>query len=182
MLPTATLRPTEAPLPPTVTPEPADTRLPPASTPAPTVTVTATLPISTQATISATTGHVFQAPILLGPVPDAKLYSGVRFEWQWEGEPLPDDMAFDLLIWSEAENREHQGEGAFGVIDTERSQECDVDLDYVHTIMEHGEGNYYWTILVVRKDPYERVGEWGEKRSFTYVFPESPSKPTAQSP
>jgi hypothetical protein len=121
-------------------------------------------------------------PILLNPVPDARLSSGVHFQWQWDGQPLPEGIAFDLLIWSEAEDQEHQGQGAFGVIDTDQCLECEVDLDFVHTIVEHGEGTYYWTIIVVQEEPYERVGVWGEKRAFTYVFSESPAEPTAQSP
>jgi hypothetical protein len=146
------------------------------------VTATVTAPITTQAAISATTDHLLQTPTLVNPVPDARLSSGVLFQWQWDGQPLPEGLAFDLLIWSEEEDQEHQGQGAFGVIDTKQCLECEVDLDYVHTIVEHGEGIYYWTIVVVQEDPYERVGMWAEKRSFTYVFPDSPPEPTAESP
>jgi hypothetical protein len=115
--------------------------------------------------------QTFQAPVLLSPEPDVQLQSGVHFEWQWEGQPLPKGLAFDLLIWSEAEDQEHQGTGAYGVIETDRSMGRDVDLDYVQTIMDHGEGAYFWTVIVVQEKPYSRVGAWGEKRSFTYVDP-----------
>ena len=75
------------------------------------------------------------------------------------------------MIWSEAEHREHEGAGGCGVVETDPSLARDVDLDYVQTIVEHGGGTYYWTVIVVQQEPYERVGAWGEKRSFTYTVP-----------
>jgi hypothetical protein len=138
--------------------------------------------VTAQAVSSAPTGHPFQAPILLYPEPDAQLQSKVHFQWQWDGQPLPEGLAFDLLIWSEAEDQEHQGTGAYGVIETDQSLERDIDLDYVQTIIDHGGGTYFWTVIVVREEPYERVGAWGEKRPFTYTVPEPPAGPPTQSP
>jgi hypothetical protein len=143
---------------------------------APTVQVTA------PAGSSAPAGHSFQAPHLLSPEPDAQLQGEVHFEWLWEGEPLPEGLAFDLLIWSEVEDREHEGRGAYGVVETDRSLARDVDLDYVETIIEHGGGTYFWAVMVVQEEPYGRVGAWGEKRSFIYVEPEPPAEPSTQSP
>jgi hypothetical protein len=128
------------------------------------------------------TASPFQAPILLSPEPDAQLQSVVHFEWQWEGEPLPEGLAFDLLIWSEAEEQKHEGTGAYGVIETDPSIERDVDLDYVQTIMDHGEGTYFWTVIVVQEEPYSRVGAWGEKRPFTYADPEPAAGSSNKSP
>jgi hypothetical protein len=125
---------------------------------------------------------LFQAPSLLSPEPDAQLQSVVHFEWHWEGQSLPEGLSFDLLIWSEAEEQEHQGTGAYGVIETDLSMERDVDLDFVQTIMDHGEGTYYWTVIVVQEEPYGRVGAWGEKRSFTYVDPEPATGSSNKSP
>lgn len=138
--------------------------------------------ITTQVGYSTTTAHPSEAPILLDPEPGAQLESEVHFQWQWDGHPLPEGLAFDLLIWSEAEHQEHQGAGAYGVVETDQSLECDVDLDYVQTIIEHGGGTYFWTVIVVQEEPYARVGTWGEKRPFTYKTPESPIEPWAQSP
>jgi hypothetical protein len=127
-------------------------------------------------------GHLFPAPVLLVPELDAQLEGEVHFEWQWDGEPLPEGLAFDLLIWSDAEHEDHEGAGAYGVVETDPSQERDVDLDYVQTIIEHGGGTYFWTVVVVQEEPYERVGALGEKRPFTYVVPEPAAEPTNQSP
>ena len=179
---TATLRPTATPLPPKATSGPAITPMPPTSTPGPSATLTATMPVTAGIESAAMTGHLFPTPILLNPEPDAQLQSAAHFQWQWDGEPLPEGYAFDLLIWSEAEHQEHQGTGAYGVVEPDPSLERDVDLDYVQTIMDHGEGTYYWTVIVVQEEPYSRVGEWGEKRPFTYVDPEPAEEPSIKSP
>ena len=148
---------------------PTNTPMPPAPTPVPSATITATMEITAAVVPSTTTDHPFQPPVLLSPEPEAQLQGEIQFQWQRDGDPLPEGLAFDLLIWSEAEHQEHQGSAALGVIEIEPSLERDVDLDYVQSIMDHGEGTYYWTVIVVQKEPYERVGVWGENRPFTYV-------------
>jgi hypothetical protein len=151
-------------------------------TPVPSAALSSTVQITGQVVYSATTGHPFHAPILLSPEPDAQLHSEVEFQWQWDGQSLPEGLAFDLLIWSEAEHEEHQGTEAYGVIETDQSLERDVDLDYVQTIIDHGGGTYYWTVIVVQEEPYRRVGAWGEKRPLVYKVPEPPEEPSTQSP
>jgi hypothetical protein len=144
--------------------------------------VTTTVPVTAGLASSAATGHLPQAPILLNPEPDAQLQGEVHFQWQWDGEPLPEGLAFDLLIWSDAEDQEHQGTAAYGVAETDPSLERDVDLDFVQTIIEHGGGAYHWAVVVVQEEPYERLGALGESRPFTYVVPDPPAEPTSQSP
>jgi hypothetical protein len=174
--PTVTLMPSVA------TPDPTITQVPPAPALVPSAGLTVSVPLTAHVVSTATTDHLFWAPILLQPEPDAQLQSEVHFEWQWDGQPLPEGFAFDLLIWSEAEHQEHQGACAYGVIETDQALERDVDLDYVQTIIEHGGGPYFWTVVVVKKEPYERVGVWGENRPFTYSVPESPAEATTESP
>ena len=166
----------------TLAPSPTVSPPPPPTTAAPTAVLSETAPITVQVAYSATAAHLMQAPVLLEPGPDAALDGEVRFQWQWDGEPLPQGLAFDLLLWSEAEEQEHQGAGAYGVIEPAPILESDVDLDYVQSIMEHGGGLYYWTVIVVQAEPYERLGLWGEKRALTYTLPEPPAEPPKQSP
>jgi hypothetical protein len=154
----------------TLVPSPAATSQPPPATATPTAVVSETAPITVPT-------HLMQAPVLVEPSPDAPLDGQVRFQWHWDGEPLTEGLAFDLLIWSEAEDEEHRGARALGVIEPARILESDVDLDYVQSIMDHGGGRYYWTVIVVEVEPYERVGLWGEKRGFTYALPEAPAEP-----
>jgi hypothetical protein len=165
-----------------VTVVPTITHTPPAPAPTPSSAVSRTMEITTQVNYSATTGHRFQAPILLKPESEAQLQGEVHFQWQWQGQKLPEGLAFDLLIWSEAEHQDHQGRGALGVVETDPSLQRDVDLDYVRAILEHGGGIYFWTVIVVQKEPYRRVGTWGEKRAFTYEVPEPPTEPWTESP
>jgi hypothetical protein len=168
---------------PTATLEPTVTPVPPLTAPVPSAPLSTTKQITTEVVYSSTADPPFPAPVLLSPEPGAHLQSEVHFQWQWDGKPLPEGLAFDLLIWSEAEHQDHEGVGACGVVETDPSLARDVDLDYVQTIIEHGGGTYYWTVIVVQQEPYERVGAWGEGRSFTYTVPEPPlEEPTPQSP
>lgn len=182
MTPTVTLRPTITPMPRKATPGAASSPMPSAPTPVPSATLATSVPITAEVVSSAATGQLLQAPILLNPEPNAQLQSEVHFQWQWDGQPLPEGFAFDLLIWSEAEDQEHQGTGARGVVETDQSLEREVDLDFVETIIEHGGGAYFWTVIVVKEEPYERVGAWGDIRPFTYLVPEAPAEPTTENP
>jgi hypothetical protein len=167
---------------PAARPSPTSTPMSLSPTPVPSAPLTATVEITAQVVPSATTEHPLQAPVLLSPEPDAQLQGEVHFQWQKDGQPLPDGLAFDLLVWSEAEHQEHQGTGALGIAETDPSLERDVDLDYVQTIMDHGGGTYFWTVIVVQEEPYRRVGVWGENRPFTYVAPDATPEPTAEPP
>jgi hypothetical protein len=118
------------------------------------------------------------APTLLVPVPEASLIGSGRFEWQWEGPPLTEDLFFDLRIWAEREDK--AGAEPRGAVELTRETGVDVTLRFVPA-MEFGEGLYYWTVVVVRKaDPPEIVGEWGEKRWFKYYEPTPTPTPTEE--
>jgi hypothetical protein len=101
-----------------------------------------------------------------------ELSSKWRFDWQWNHPALPEDLAFDLLIWSEAEQGLNRDSWQ-GVITPSQNTWADVEVGEIAPVQEHGEGTYYWTVIVVRKEPYKRVGQWGELRPFVYK-PSSP--------
>ena len=112
---------------------------------------------------------MFAAPQLLLPIPGDTLVDRARFQCQWDGPPLPAGYAFDLRIWSERE--EKAGAVPRGAVEPTRKTEADVTLEYVPA-MEFGEGNYYWTVVVVQATkPPKVVGQWGEKRWFVYRLP-----------
>ena len=92
-----------------------------------------------------------------------------RFEWEWDHGDLDEGLAFDLLIWSEAENDLDRSLWR-GVIKPLRETEAEVDVSGAPAVQEHGEGKYYWTVIVVQVEPYERIGQWGEFRLFTFRF------------
>jgi hypothetical protein len=111
----------------------------------------------------------YSAPTLLEPAAGLELSGKQRFTWQWSGPPLPETYAFDLRIWSEEEER--TGQPRRGAVAPTQDTQADVDLQYVPAIQNYGSGGYYWTVVVVKLIPggsTSIVGEWGEKRSFTY--------------
>lgn len=171
---TATLTPT-----PTLTPSPTVTLLP---SPAPTATSTPTFtPTNTSIPPTATTQPTDTpeatpgeptppAPTLLEPLVSANLSGKVPFKWRWDGSPLGKEHFFDLRMWSQQE-KDLKMEPR-GVITPTKALQAEVTLEGVHTIGEHGVGDYYWTVVVVRVacsgcEP-EIIGAWGEERLFHY--------------
>jgi hypothetical protein len=97
------------------------------------------------------------------------------FEWDWSGPALGENLAFDLRIWSQQE--EQNGEPKRGVDTPTQHKKLKVDLRYVPAILDYDPGDYYWTVVVVEVDtngPPKVVGEWGEKRKFTYMLETHP--------
>ena len=181
----------------TLTPTPSETAIPtnmpsPTSThttsPTPTDTPTATRTRGVTATPTLkrptkTPEPAYPAPTLLEPEDGSRLTGVQRFTWQWNGPSLREDLAFDLRIWSLKEDQEDKPRrgAAVPTLDTE----SEVALSYVPAIADHGPGDYYWTVVVVKSGAggsSQVVGEWGEKRRFTYAGPPGPTSPTAAQP
>jgi hypothetical protein len=110
---------------------------------------------------------LYPPPTLLLPVSDATVFDRFCFSWQGDGRLLPQNLAFDLRIWS-AEHEERLN--ARGVDKPTRETQLCVDLPFVPAIRAYGEGDYYWTVLVVKTGTGSpmAVGEWATERRFTY--------------
>jgi hypothetical protein len=120
----------------------------------------------------------YPAPTLLEPAAGSELTSIHRFAWQWSGPPLTETHAFDLRIWSEEE--EQTGKPRRGAVAPTQDTQVDVDLQYAPAIQNYGSGDYYWTVVVVKLIPggsTRVVGEWGEKRKFSYSGNGGPGGP-----
>jgi serine/threonine protein phosphatase PrpC len=153
--PTSTLAPTSTPTP---QPEPTNTAsAPPASdTPTP------------------TPGVRYPIPVLSEPADGETLSGTVTFSWQWDHEPLPEGVAFDLRLWSHQEDPSEARRAA----DPTHRTTVEVDLQYAPVTQEFGPGVYYWTVVVVW-DPclptegsvcqLQVVSEGGERRMFIYA-------------
>lgn len=153
---TSTTAPTSTPVPPT--PKPRATK-PPKPTKTPVV--------------------IWPAPALVAPAPEASLILKERFEWQWDGPPLADDLFFDLRMWSEREDK--AGVEPRGAVELTKETAVDITLEFVPAIRDGGEVLYYWTVVVVRKaDPPVIVGKWGEKRWFKYYEATPTPTPTKE--
>ena len=131
------------------------------STPRPTMTSTSTP--TTEPTCTPTV--VYPAPTLLVPAPGEVLTSKypVRFEWQWDGPPLPENAKFDLRIRSEKQREMREG-----AVEPTTGTSTVVDLQYVPVIKKYGPGRYFWTVVVMDTQTRKVVGEWGEEREFSY--------------
>ncbi len=126
---------------------------------------------------------VYLAPTLLEPKDGVQLAGLQRFTWQWNGPSLGEDHAFDLRIWSFQEDQEEKPRR--GAATPTQDTEIEVALSYVPAIADYGPGDYYWTVVVVKVGAGgipQVVGEWGEKRRFTYAGPSAPTSPTAIQP
>ena len=192
--PTGTATPTRTVAP---TPTPTDTTAPTntpsvtsthSASPTPPDTPTATQTRSVTATPTPTRPTntpepVYLAPTLLEPEDGVELTGMQRFTWQWNGPSLGEDHAFDLRIWSFQEDQEEKLRR--GAATPTQDTETEVALSYVPAIADYGPGDYYWTVVVVKVGAGgipQVVGEWGEKRRFTYAGPSAPTSPTATQP
>ena len=192
--PTSTLSPTQIPSQtPTRTPSPTATatRKPTSlSTEAPSAT---TGPTAAESPAAATamptrratrvppspTAVVIPAPTLLAPVPEDTLIGVGHFAWQWEGPSLPADHYFDLRIWSAREDQ--AGVEPRGAVELTRGTEADLLMEFVPAVRDYGEGQYYWSVIVVRRgDPPQFAGEWAPKRWFIYREPTPTPTPTEE--
>ncbi len=128
--PTATSRPATATRPSTRAPQPAPTTIPQA-----------------QAQPGA-----LAAPILLSP-PDAESVSGsATFAWRWNGPPLTDNQGFEVRIWKEGQP-DHNG-----AAEPTNGTNLQINLSTAYGVAHGGAGDYFWTVAVVQRSPYQRTG------------------------
>jgi hypothetical protein len=161
----------------TPTPSPSPTALPSAELPTPTDTpipkptntlvplpkgrpkpgLTATQPTPSPAPVP--------APRLVAPADGVTALETIIFQWAWEGQPLAENQAFDLRIWSVQEDQ--LGSPRRGVAPPTRDTQLQVSLPAVPAIKDYGPGDYLWTVVVVEigadGSPLV-VGAWGESR------------------
>ncbi|MEJ2732961.1 MAG: hypothetical protein P8189_05210 [Anaerolineae bacterium] len=181
----------------TLTPTPTDTTAPtntptvtstptasPTSTDTPTATRTRGLTATPTPTRPTSTPEpVYLAPTLLEPEDGVELAGMQRFTWQWNGPSLGENYAFDLRIWSLREDQEEKPRR--GAATPTQDTQTEVALSYVPAIADYGPGDYYWTVVVVKVGAGgspQVVGEWGEKRRFTYTGPSAPTSPEPTQP
>jgi hypothetical protein len=160
--------------PPALTPTPTRAISPtPTPTPRPTSTPTFVPTVTRRPkptpTVPTPTPELYPAPTLVEPADGATPSQRTVFKWQWNGRPLMIGQAFELRIWSQQE--EQAGLPRRGATGPTRETQVEVDLEYVPAILDHGPGDYFWTVVVVEVQPdgaARRAGEWGESRRFVY--------------
>jgi len=76
----------------------------------------------------------------------------VTFVWDWRGGPLPPNYGFEVRLWK---NDQTDHYGAAAAVTATRLV---VNLEGAYGVSKGGTGRYYWTVAVVKLQPYERVG------------------------
>jgi pilus assembly protein CpaE len=160
--PTMTWTPTVSPTPtqtatPTETPtNPAPTRAPTRPRPRPTPTAAA---------------PALKAPSLGAPGIGETRTGVVTFTWQPAGA-LPPGTAYEVVTWNAGEDPA----SARGVAATTTQTQLTADLDAIYRLGLVGGGNIYWTVIIVKTDPYVRVTQpaVNNSRLLTYQPPAGP--------
>ena len=159
---------------PTATASPGATSTGPTATLAPTSTgqpeVTPTVALSVPTVELTSPLPTLPSPGLTGPAPASEQQEFVTFEWSYAAT-LGSEEAFQVLIWKEGAS-EHPG-AAKSWGGTRQT----IDLDYVPQLMDGGAGQYFWSVVVVRRSTDERLSPEALPRRFTYLGPAGQSTP-----
>jgi hypothetical protein len=76
----------------------------------------------------------------------------MRFEWSWSGPALEPNQAFEVRLWRQ-DHPEHYGAAA-----PVSGTAADIDVGGAYGVQQGGTGSYFWTVALVQRDPYVRLG------------------------
>lgn len=118
-------------------------------------------------------------PDLTGPPQETPQQGVVTFTWN-PTAPLPEDAAYEVVWWVEGQDPAT----ARGVAPPTRDTFLSINLDVMYQANLFGSGNVYWTVIIVRPDPYTRLTlpALGQSRRFVYQPPLPPPTPTPEPP
>ncbi len=185
--PTTTLRPTLVQ--PTAIPTSTSTPVPPATpsiaatappvnrsvlptvTPAP-LTSTPVLPTVPPGPTATSAIGSYPAPTLLNPPPGANVSGRVTFVWNWSGQALASNQGFEVRIWKEGQP-DH-----YGAAEPVQTTNATIDVRGAYGVAQGGAGAYLWTVALVRRDPYQRIGPEAIPRPLIVQFEGSGPPPT----
>lgn len=139
---------------PTAEPSGAPTASPSGAPAAPTVPPATAVPAPTPAVVSP------QPPALVAPAQDQTVSGLVTFRWRPAG-PLPPGAAYEVVVWNEDE----PPDAARGVAAPTRDESLAADLDAPAISSNFHGSALFWTVLVVRTDPYVRLTTPGASQS-----------------
>lgn len=117
---------------------------------------------------SATPMPALPSPQLSKPTANSELTGFVTFEWTYP-RSLGDEFAYQVLVWKQGAS-DHLG-AAQSWSDTHQT----INVDLVPQVMNGGPGQYFWSVVVVRRGTDERVSSEAIPRSFTYPAPQEQS-------
>jgi serine/threonine-protein kinase len=153
--PTVRLTASQAPssLPTAAAMTPTSTSPPPPSTPRPAVATPTSAPVSSATPRPATQIPVaLPPPALLTPADGASASAATIFAWRWDGPALGPNQGFEVRIWKEGQP-DH-----YGAAEPVSGASVVIDVRGAYGVSRGGEGVYWWTVAVVQRQPYARVG------------------------
>jgi len=137
------------------------------------VVVEATRPAAT-----ATPGRKSLPPQLVSPHEGDTRGGKVTFEWQ-PSEPLPADALYEVVMWNEGDDANTT---AFGVADVTTGTSLIADLDYQKSQGYIKNTSLYWTVLVIRTNPYHRLTMPTESVTRKLIYQQSSANPSCTGP
>ena len=90
--------------------------------------------------------------MLVSPIDNATVSGRTTFTWQWSGPALSADQGFEVLIWREGQPFH------YGAADPTNSTHIEIDLPAAAGVAKGGAGSYFWTVVVVQRQPYQHTG------------------------
>jgi pilus assembly protein CpaE len=169
--PIATAKPTQTP---TSLPTPSATRAQPTAT-ATRVQSTPTATRISQRPPSPTL--VIAAPSLVEPATGGSTSGTVAFRWQ-SVSPLPSGAAYEVVVWNSGEDPTT----ARGVAATTTETSLKADLGTLYSAGLLKAGDTFWTVLVVKTDPYVRLSQPAAASARTLIYQAPGGGPDVEPP
>jgi hypothetical protein len=118
----------------------------------------------------------YPAPILVSPADRANASGQTTFSWSWDGPALAANQAFEIRIWQEGQP-DH-----YGAAEPVRTTSVTIDVRTAYGVTQGGSGTYYWTVALVERDPYKRIGPEASPRTLAVSVGASRPQPTLAPP
>jgi hypothetical protein len=98
---------------------------------------------------------------LIHPYAGGYIESGnVDFAWQWTGQPLPKNQTFEVRLWRKGDTIHYGAHdakaGAELIRQIDDTYSLRLDLNGAHSVIQHGAGEYEWTVGIVEIEPEYR--------------------------
>lgn len=105
-------------------------------------------------------------PALIAPPLETRLNGVAQFVWR-PTSALPENAYYEVVVWSPEQNADQ----AWGVAPPVLNQSLWINLDDLFRSGRFREGSLYWTVLVIRQEPYQRLTLPGdsERRYLVYA-------------
>jgi len=134
-------------------------------TPTSMLTSTPPKPTASRVRVQPSPSPMVVTPLLLDPAPGLSRSGRVTFRWEPSG-PLPAGAAYEVVMWNSGEDPA----SARGVAATTADTSLTVDLDALDGAGLLKRGETFWTVLIVKTDPYVRLSQPAEARARPLIY------------